>query len=119
MERWLVTILKVIRKAPVPSRQTVPHRKYGIPLTGIWVRERHRSKRTRQQSEVVHSHLLLHLPVRYRAAAREDVDRLVTLMARQILGDRTIELTFPSNTDGKDLLKGGTQAVWKAFGLPT
>jgi hypothetical protein len=40
-------------------------------------------------------------------------------MARQILGDRTIELTFPSNTGGKDLLKGGTPAVWKAFGLPT
>jgi hypothetical protein len=92
------------------------HRKYGIPLTGIWVRERHRSKRTRQQSEVVHSHLLLHLPVRYRAAAREYVDRLVTLVARQILDDRT-ELTFPSNTNGKYLLKGGTPAVWKSVRL--
>ena len=28
-------------------------RKFGIPLTAIWVRERHRNKRTRQQSEVV------------------------------------------------------------------
>ena len=37
-------------------------RKYGIPLTAIWVRERHRNKRTRQPSDVVHSHLLLHLP---------------------------------------------------------
>jgi hypothetical protein len=29
-------------------------RRFGIPLTGIWVRERHRNKHTRQQSEVVH-----------------------------------------------------------------
>jgi hypothetical protein len=41
-------------------------RKFGIELTGIWVRERHRNKRTRQQSEVVHSHLLFHLPPRHR-----------------------------------------------------
>ena len=93
-------------------------RKYGIALTAIWVRERHRNKRTRQQSDVVHSHLLLHLPTRYRATARQDAEQLVTLIARQILDDRTIELTFPSNPDGKYLLKGGTPAVWDAFGLP-
>ena len=45
-------------------------RKFGIVLTAIWVRERHRNKRTRQQSEVVHSHLLFHLPPRYRLEAR-------------------------------------------------
>ena len=93
-------------------------RKYGIPLTGIWVRERHRNKRTRQQSEVVHSHLLLHLPTRFRAPARKDDDQLVALVAGQILDDRTIELTFPHNPDGKYLLKGETLAVWDAFGLP-
>jgi hypothetical protein len=94
-------------------------RKYGIPLTGIWVRERHRNKRTRQQSEVVHSHLLLHLPPRFRVLARKDIDQLVTLVAGRILDDCTIELTFPHNPDGKYLLKGGTPALWEAFGLPT
>jgi hypothetical protein len=93
-------------------------RKYGIELTGIWVRERHRNKHTRQQSEVVHSHLLLHLPTRYRATARQDVEQLVTLVARQIHDDRTVELTFPANADGLYLLKGGTPAVWDTFGLP-
>ena len=93
-------------------------RKYGNPLTGIWVRERHRNKRTRQASEVTHSHLLLHLPSRHRKAVRQDVEELVALVAKQILDDRTIELTFPSNPDGKYFLKGGTPAVWNAFHLP-
>jgi hypothetical protein len=93
-------------------------RKFGIPLTGIWVRERHRNKRTRQQSEVVHSHSLLHLPSRWREALRQDAEQLVTLVAGPILDGRTIQLTFPTNPDGKYLLKGGTPAVWGAFGLP-
>jgi hypothetical protein len=93
-------------------------RKYGIELIGIWVRERHRNKRTRQQSDVVHSHLLLHLPTRYRVTARQDIEALVALGAKQILFDRTIELTFPANPDGKYLLKGGTPAVWDTFNLP-
>lgn len=93
-------------------------RKFKIELTAIWGRERHRNKRTRQQSEVVHSHLLLHLPTRYREPARQDVEELVSLVALQILDDRTIELTFPANPDGKYLLKGGTPTVWDAFALP-
>jgi hypothetical protein len=94
-------------------------RNLNIPLIGIWVRERHRNKRTRQQSEVVHSHLLLHLPGRWRETLRQDVDQLVTLVAGQIMDDRTIELTFPANPDGKYLLKGGTSVVWEEFRLPT
>jgi hypothetical protein len=93
-------------------------RKFGVELTAIWVRERHRNKRTRQQSEVVHSHLLFHLPPRYRLEARKDVDELVTFVAGQIIDDRTIELTYPANPDGKYLLKGGTRAVWDEFHLP-
>jgi hypothetical protein len=84
-------------------------RKFGIELTAIWARERHRNKRTRQQSEVVHSHLLFHLPPRHRLEAEKDIEELVTLVARQILDDRTIELTFPANPDGKYLLKGGRE----------
>jgi hypothetical protein len=93
-------------------------RKFGVPLIGIWVRERHRNRRTRQQSEVGHSHLLVHLPSRLRETARQDVTALVTLVAKQVLDDRTIELTFPTNPDGKYLLKGGTLAVWEEFRLP-
>ena len=93
-------------------------RKFGIELTGIWVRERHRNRHTRQSSEVTHSHLLLHLPSRHRKVARQDVEELVALVAKQILDDRTIKLTFPSNPDGKYFLKGGTPAVWDEFRLP-
>jgi hypothetical protein len=93
-------------------------RKFGLELTAIWVRERHRNKRTRQQSEVVHSHILFHLPPRYRLKARRDVEELVTLVAKQIIDDRTIELTFPANPDGKYLVKGGTRAVWEEFRSP-
>jgi hypothetical protein len=39
-------------------------------------------------------------------------------VAKQILDDRTIELTFPANPDGKYFLKGGTSAVWDEFRLP-
>jgi hypothetical protein len=46
------------------------------------------------------------------------VTELVTLVANQILDDRTIELAFPHNPDAKYLLKGGTPAVWEAFRLP-
>jgi hypothetical protein len=42
----------------------------------------------------------------------------VKLVARRILDDRTIELSFPANPDGKYLLKCGTPAVWEAFSLP-
>jgi hypothetical protein len=93
-------------------------RKFGIELTAIWARERHRNKRTRQQSEVVHSHLLFHLPPRHRLEAEKDIEELVTLVARQILDARTIELTFPANPDGKYLLKGGSRAVWEEFRSP-
>lgn len=93
-------------------------RKFGIPLSGIWVRERHRNRHTRRPSEVSHSHLLLYLPSQHRKAGRKDVEQLVALVAKQILDDRTIELTFPANPDGKYLLKGGTPAVWEKFRLP-
>ena len=93
-------------------------RKYGIELTAILVRERHRNKQTRQSSEVTHSHLLLHLPSQCRSMARRDVDELVALVAGQVLDDRTIKLTFPANCDGKYFLKGGTLAAWRAFNRP-
>jgi hypothetical protein len=93
-------------------------RKFGIELTAIWVRERHRNKQTRHQSEVVHSHLLFHLPARHRLEAKADIEELVTLVGKQIIDDRTLEFTFPANPDGKYLLKGGTRSVWDKYRLP-
>jgi hypothetical protein len=94
-------------------------RKFGIELTAIWVRERHRNKHTRRQSEVCHSHLLLNLPYHHRDRLRKDVDDLIALVAGQILDDRTVQFTFPANPDGKYFLKGGTAAVWEKFRLPS
>jgi len=76
-------------------------RKFGIELTAIWVRERHRNKRTRQHSEVTHSHMLLHLPRVFEEAARRDMTALVPLVAGVIADDRSIGLTFHVNAGGK------------------
>jgi hypothetical protein len=62
----------------------------------------------------LNSHLVIH----WGGTARKDVDQLVTLVAGQNIDDRTVEITFPHNPDGKYFLKGGTPAVWDAFGLP-
>jgi len=92
-------------------------------LTGIWVLERHRNKRKHKFSEVVHSHLLLHLPSHferspYREAFLKAVEELVELVGGGILDDRTIALTFPNNPDGKYFLKGATRAVWDRYSSP-
>ncbi len=92
-------------------------------LTAIWVRERQRNKRTHRLSEVVHSHLLLHLPSHlernpYRQTFERAVEELVALVGDGNLDDRTIALTFPNNPDGKYLLKGATRAVWEAYNVP-
>lgn len=92
-------------------------------LTAIWVLERHRNKRTPQFSEVVHSHLLLHLPSHferspYREVFQQVVEELVELVGDDILDDRTIALTFPNNPDGKYFLKGATLAVWDRYNSP-
>ncbi|MHA1165680.1 MAG: hypothetical protein ACTSP0_08905 [Alphaproteobacteria bacterium] len=92
-------------------------------LTAIWVLERHRNKRTHHFSEVVHSHLLLHLPRHferspYREAFERVVEELVTLVGDGILGVRTIALTFPNNPDGKYFLKGATRPVWDRYNSP-
>lgn len=100
------------------KRQNIPG-----GLTAIWVRERHRNRRTQQLSEVVHSHLLLHLPSHferspYREVFLKAVEELVALVGEDVLDDRTITLTFPNNPDGKYFLKGGTRAVWNRYNSP-
>lgn len=100
-------------------------KRQGIPggLTAIWVRERHRNRNTRPISEVVHSHLLLHLPSHferspYREVFLQAVEELVNLVGDGNLDDRTLKLTFPDNPDGKYFLKGATRAVWDRYNLP-
>jgi hypothetical protein len=92
-------------------------------LTAIWVLERHRNQRTRRLSEVVHSHLLLHLPSHfernpYREIFLGAVDTLVDRVGGGNFDDCTVELTFPKNPDGKYFLKGVTRAVWNRYNLP-
>jgi hypothetical protein len=55
---------------------------------------------------------------RYREAFLNVVEQLVALVGESILDDRTIELTFPKNPDGKYLMKGATRAAWEMYHVP-
>jgi hypothetical protein len=66
-------------------------RKYGIKLTAVWVRERHRNKRTRQQSDIVHSHLLLHLPSQWREGELQKPPKHFPIVLPQ-LGNKIAEI---------------------------
>jgi hypothetical protein len=101
-------------------------RRHGFPLTGIWARER----MSRGQAEVVHCHLLFHLPVPYRSGKgrREVEEAIYRLMARHgrhagekrgdgYWADNVIKLVIHDNPDGKYLVKGGGPEVWRLFGV--
>jgi hypothetical protein len=101
-------------------------RRHGFPLTGIWARER----MSGGQAEVVHCHLLFHLPVKYRMGARllqveEAIYRLIKKHGRRdddkhghgYWADEVIKLVIHDNPDGKYLIKGGGAEVWKHFRL--
>jgi hypothetical protein len=100
-------------------------RRHGFPLTGIWARER----MSGGQAEVVHCHLLFHLPAEYRRGRRlheveEAIYRLLNRYGRRD-GDKhghsywadVIKLVIHDNPDGKYLIKGGGHKVWKLFGV--
>jgi hypothetical protein len=101
-------------------------RRHGFPLTGIWARER----LSRGQAEVVHCHLLFHLPVQFRSGkglreAESAIYRLINRHGRRdgdkhghgYWADEVIKLVIHDNPDGKYLIKGGGPEVWKRFGI--
>ena len=93
----------------------------GIAFNGAWSRER----QSGGVSDVVHCHLLFHLPVAYRAGARlraveAAITRLVTRHGNDYWADQVIKLVIhdePPYPDGKYLIKGGGPKIWKKFGL--
>jgi hypothetical protein len=99
-------------------------RRHGFPLTGIWARERI----SRGQAEVVHCHLLFHLPVRFRSGkglrdVKAAIYRLINRHGRHpgekqgdgYWADNVIKLVIHDNPDGKYLIKGGGPEVWEFF----
>jgi hypothetical protein len=77
------------------------------------------------QAEVVHCHLLFHLPAGYCSDARllqveAAIYRLIKRHGRDYWGDEVIKLVIhdtPPYPDGKYLIKGGGPKVWKLFRL--
>jgi hypothetical protein len=96
-------------------------KRQGIPggLTAIWVRER----LSGGSAEVVHCHMLFHLPHPFlarkkRLQVERALERLIDRHGRGNWGDFTLKLTFPRNPNALYLLKGGGRDVWNAFGVP-
>jgi hypothetical protein len=97
-------------------------RRWGVPegLTAIWVRER----LSGGSAEVVHCHMLFHLPHpfirgRRRVQVERSLERLIDRHGEGNYLDCTSKLTFPANPNGVYLLKGGGPDVWRKFGVPS
>jgi hypothetical protein len=93
-------------------------RRRDVVFAAAWARER----QAQGQSDVVHCHLLFHLPVEYRTEKRLDqveaaISRLVRRHGGDISDERVIKLVIHENPDGKYLIKGGGTKVWRQFGL--
>jgi hypothetical protein len=96
-------------------------RRHGIVFAGAWSRER----MSGGQAEVVHCHMLFHLPVEYRSGARllqfeAAIYRLIKRHGRDYWAAQVIKLVIhdkPPYPDGKYLIKGGGPKVWKRFRL--
>ena len=92
-------------------------RRQHIAFAGAWCIER----MSRGQAEVVHCHLLFHLPTEYCTARKlkveEAIYRLIKRHGRGYWADEVIKLAIWPNPDGKYLIKGGGPKVWKLFRL--
>ena len=92
-------------------------RRHGIVFAAAWCIER----MSRGQAEVVHCHLLFHLPVEYRAKRKLQIEaaiyRLIKRHGRGYWAEEVIDLRIHDNPDGKYLIKGGGREVWKLFRL--
>jgi hypothetical protein len=92
--------------------------RHGIEFAAAWARER----QSQGQSDVVHCHLLFHLPEEYRNAKKlhkveTAIHRLVERHGRGITHERVIKLVIHKDPDGKYLIKGGGPKIWKKFRL--
>jgi hypothetical protein len=86
----------------------------GIPVAWVWCRE------CKAHTDIVHCHLLFHLPVAYRSGPKleEMKDHLVRLIDRHgegILGEFAVSLVIWPDPDGLYLIKGGGPLVWEQF----
>jgi hypothetical protein len=92
-------------------------RRHGIVFAAVWCIER----MSRGQADVVHCHLLFHLPVEYRTKRKTQVEaaiyRLIKRHGRGYWAEEVIDLRIHDNPDGKYLIKGGGPKVWKHFRL--
>ena len=83
-------------------------------LTCVWCRE------CKAHTDIVHCHLLFHLPIEYRAGARflqteAALYRLVGRHGGGILGEFAVKLVIHADPDGLYLIKGGDKEVWERF----
>jgi hypothetical protein len=86
----------------------------GIPVAWVWCRE------CKAHTDVVHSHLLFHLPVEYRSGPKlaemeAHLERLVGRHGDGIWSEYAVKLKIWRDPDGLYLLKGGGPEVWKQF----
>jgi hypothetical protein len=91
-------------------------RRQGIVFAAAWSRER----MSGGQAEVVHCHLLFHLPVEYhtkRKLIEAAIYRLIKRHGKGYWAEQVIDLRIHDNPDGKYLIKGGGPKVWRRFRL--
>jgi hypothetical protein len=93
-------------------------RRHSVPggLTGVWVRERLSGGSAR----VVHCHMLFHLAHPFsRQEAPSGGRGIERLIDRHGNGNHyMLKLTFPRNTNGLYLVKGGGPDLWRRFRVP-
>ena len=92
-------------------------RRQGMVFAAAWTRER----MSRGQADVVHCHLLFHLPVEYCTKRKSQIEaaiyRLIKHHGRGYWAEQVIDLRIHDNPDGKYLIKGGGPKVWRLFRL--
>jgi hypothetical protein len=85
-------------------------------LTCVWCRE------CKAHTDIVHCHLLFHLPVEYRTGSKllhteATLFRLVGHHGGGILGEFAVKLVIHPDPDGLYLIKGGDRRVWDLFNI--